>query len=127
MSFAPVTSHPRFEAATARFHAALPELRPTTRQPMSIPAAASLGNAIHATLAGVADLRPMTRPTTMWVHDQARTAIASAEVAIDLLEQAYVAVSTTAVDPATGSVETAAAVARARELIVRAIDASTLS
>jgi hypothetical protein len=126
MSLVPVTSNPRFTAAEAAFREALPALNPSTRFPTSIPTELNMRRAVDALQAGVSELRPMTAPSDAWLHQPARAAIAQAEAAIELLRTPISAVASGAVEPRTGSKETAAAVQQARELIEHAVNATIL-
>lgn len=125
MSLVPVTSHPRFSAASEAFQAALPQLNPTTRFVTSIPAELEIRRAIDSLQVGIAELQPMTSPSDLWLHQPARAAIGAAEQAVKLLQLPIAELAAGTVTPQTGSKETAAAVAQARELIARA-DAATI-
>jgi hypothetical protein len=126
MSLAPVTSHPRFAAAATAFETALPLLNPTTRFPTSIPSLERMKEAGAELRIGIAELYPMQSPSTQWLHQPARLAIAQAERAIELLRPVAKEVGSGALDPSVGSEPSAAAVREAREAITRAIAAATL-
>jgi hypothetical protein len=124
MSLVPVTSHPRFDAASASFQAALPALVPATRFPTSIPTEVNMRRAQDSLRAGIELLQPMTEPSDLWLHQPANAAIAAAKQAVELLAGPIQAVASGAVSPSTGSAETAAIIKDVRELIARA-DAAT--
>jgi hypothetical protein len=126
MSLTPVTSHPRFTAASEHFQAALPLLNPTTRFLTSIPTSEKITGAIAELKAGIAELEPMTAPTDLWLHRPARSAMANAQQAIDLLAGPLAALAAGTVTPQTGSAETAKAVAEARMRVSTAVAAAAL-
>lgn len=126
MSLAPVTSHPRFAAAATAFETALPLLNPATRFPTSIPTLERMQAAGEELRVGIAELYPMRSPSTQWLHQPARVAIAQAERAIELLRPVAKQVAQGALEPSTGSDASAAAVREARDAIARAIAAATL-